>query len=135
METFGHIVTLLLIAIITFIPVYMVIKGNGFFKSLIISLPLCCMLVVAVYWWYDIYPDFRLEMMGYDFNGMNDAERLKNVPQELREEATNLYSSRFGVGWPFKAMFGAAFIGVPYVFLVLSGATAIRKFRKNVNNT
>ena len=135
MEILGYIITILLIALVIFVPVYFTRQGYGFIKSLIISIPLCLLLSVVVYWWNDILPDIRLNMMGYDFDGMNEAERLVNVSPELREEATSLYLSRFGIGWPLKAMFGIGFVVIPYIFISLGGAAVWRKLRKQTPNT
>ena len=130
MEIFGHVITFSLITVIAIIPVRAAKKRPGFLKSLFVSLPICFVLVLATFYWDDLYKDLRLEMMGVEFDGMNDSERFKNVPFEIRTQASELYSSRFGIGWPLKAMFGMVFFVIPYILLVLGSAAAIRYFYK-----
>ena len=130
METIGFLVTSLLLIFIAASPAVAVANGYGFVKGLVVSLPICIILIITLYWWNDYYPDFRLEMMGFDFNGVSDSERLRNVPLELQAKATKLYYSRFGIGWPLKAIFGMVLV-TPYILVVLGGAVAIKRLRKN----
>ena len=48
---------------------------------------------------------------------MSDAERAQNVAPELRDEATRLYWSKMGIGWPLKAIFGMIVV-VPFLSVV-----------------
>ena len=134
METFGHAITLLLIILIILIPVYLFRKEYGFIKSMAFALPICVLLFIVISWWVDIWPDIRLGLMGYDLYGMSESERLANVPQELKEDATRIYLSRFGVGWPVKAIFGIVFYVIPYLLISLGGAAVWRKYYKNKFN-
>jgi len=45
-----------------------------------------------------LYADLRLYQIGFNFDGMNDAQRALNVSVELKDEATKLYWSNMGIG-------------------------------------
>ena len=134
MEIIGYIVTFSLLIFIVSSPVVVVAKGYSFVKGLMVSLPICIVLIITLYWWNDYYPDLWLETMGYDFNGTSDSERLRNVPHALQTKASKLYYSGFGIGWPLKAMFGMVLV-TPYIFLVLGASAVIKKLRKSHENT
>ena len=63
--------------------------------------------------WPHIYVDFRLEELGYNQLGMAESERLENVDPAFHEEATGLYWSNMGLGWPLQAILIFVFI-LPY---------------------
>ena len=56
--------------------------------------------------WLHFYTDLRLNLMGFDFDGMSDIERTRNIVPELQAEATKLYWSHMGIGWPLKTIIG-----------------------------
>jgi hypothetical protein len=66
--------------------------------------------------------------MDFDFDGMSDVERARNVAPELRELATKLYWSHMGIGWPLKAMIGMALLS-PYPTAVWILSLVLRKIR------
>jgi hypothetical protein len=82
---------------------------------------------VATYWPH-FYSHYRLEQIGFDFAGMNDVERVRNVLPEMRDEATMLYWSNMGVGWQLKAIFGIAMFAL-YPTVVWGGAVIVKYLR------
>jgi len=110
MDALGSCIQMGLITMIVVIPIVFVRKGYGFLKVNLISIPLIFLFVIMLAYWPHFYDNFRLELMGFDFEGMSDAERAQNVAPELRDEATRLYWSHMGIGWPLKAIFGMIFV-------------------------
>jgi len=74
------------------------------------------MLIVGAYWPH-FYTEVCLDLMGYDSLGMSETERLQNVVPEMHEEATQLYWSNMGVGWPMKAIIWMVIL-LPYPLIV-----------------
>lgn len=70
----------------------------------------------SAFWPY-LYTDIRLQAMGFDFHGLSDAERVRNLAPSLRGEATELYWSGMGVGWPLTAILWSI-IFAPYPLVV-----------------
>ena len=112
MEALGIGIQIVFIALIILVPIISVFKGYGFLRANMISIPFIFLVVVIGAYWPHFYADLRLELMGFDFEGMNDVERARNVALELRGEATKLYWSNMGIGWPLKAIFGMLFVAL-----------------------
>lgn len=129
MEALGIATQMGFLALIFAIPIRVVLKGYGFVRVNIVSLPLICILISLAAYWPHFYSELRLEMMGFDFSGMNDAERARNVLPELREEATKLYWSNSGVGWPLKAIFGIALFAA-YPTIVWCAGVLVKYVRR-----
>lgn len=79
------------------------------FLSFITSVLLVCLFAYLP----NFYADLQLEHLGFDFDGWSDEDRVRNIAPELRDEATRLYRSTMGIGWPLKAVFGVALL-IPY---------------------
>lgn len=133
METLGIAIQLGLLAAIVAIPIIGVSKGYSFVRLNAISLPLICFLIALTAYWPHYYSDLRLEHMGFDFEGMSAAERAKNVLPESQEEATELYWSKMGLGWPLKAIFGIVLFA-PYPTLVWGGSVLVKQIRRKQNS-
>ncbi len=128
METLGFIVELLILMIIVFTPIVCVCKNYSFVKLYLVSaLIISFMLIVGAYWPH-FYTDVRLDLMGFDFDGMSDAERGQNVAPEMREEATKLYWSNMGIGWPLKAIIWMVIL-LPYPLIVWVFGLAYNKLK------
>lgn len=132
MEILGIAIQLGFLIAIVVIPIIGASKGYGFIRVNIVSLPIICFLIVLLAYWPHFYTDLRLELMGFDFEGMSDAERARSVLPEMRKEATALYWSNMGIGWPLKAIFGIALLA-PYPTLVWGGTVLVKYIRRNSN--
>lgn len=114
-DTLVYMLLILMAAIPFFI--YGFFKSSTFFKSLfyinLISLPIIFAGFLIISYWPHFYADARLEMLGYDFEGMNLDERLKSISPEYHQEARKLENANMGIGWPLQAMFMSAFTA-PY---------------------
>ena len=117
MEPLGIGIQFVFITLIILTPLIFVIKGYGFIKANMTSIPFIFLVVFIGAYWPHFYANFQLELMGFDFDGMNDIERARNVAPELRGEATKLYWSNMGIGWPLKAIFGMVLV-TPYPSVV-----------------
>ena len=66
---------------------------------------------------------------GYDFEAMGDADRFRGVKSESVERVKFLERSRFGIGWPLKAIIMyehyAAYPVVDYIV-----GSLVRRWRK-----
>jgi len=129
MEVFGIVIQFGILVLIIAIPIVTVSKGYGFIQVNVISIPLICLLIVAGAFWPHFYSDFMLELMRFDFGGMNDVERVRNVSPELQGEATRLYWSNMGIGWPLKAIIGMVLL-VPYPSLIWGAGFLVRRIVK-----
>ena len=133
METVSIAIQLGLLAAIVAIPIIGVSKGYSFVRLNAISLPLICFLIALTAYLPRYYSDFRLELMEFDFEGVSDAERARNVLPESREEATALYWSKMGIGWALKAIFGIVLFA-PYPTLVWGGSVLVKQIRRKQNS-
>jgi len=129
MEVLGIAIHIGFFVAIFVIPIVGVSKCYGFVRLNAISLPLICFLMTLVAYWPHFYSDLRLELMGFDFEGMSDTERARNVLPETREEATALYWSNMGIGWPLKAIFGMVLFA-PYPTVVWGGSVLVKHVRR-----
>lgn len=132
MEALGMTIQLGFVAAVVAIPIIGASKGYGLFLINFVSLPLIGLLIALAAYWPEFYTHLRLELMGFDFDGMSDAERAGNVLPELREEATALYWSNMGIGWPLKAMFGFALFAL-YPTLVWGAGVLGRYVRRKLD--
>lgn len=110
-------------------PIACVVKGYGFLKTNLISLPIIFAYVILGYYLLDVHPRIQLEHMGFDLYGMNDAERMNGVEPALRAKAEGLYDSLFGTA-SIKAMFAVIF-GVPYPSIVWTVLTLVKSIVKS----
>lgn len=133
MEALGIAIQFGFLAAIVAIPIIGVVRDYGFVRLNAISLPIICFLIALAAYWPHFYSDLRLELMGFDFGGMSDAERARNVLPESGEEATALYWSNMGIGWPLKAIFGMVFFA-PYPTVVWGGGMLVKHVRRRRNS-
>ena len=133
MEILGIAIQIVFLMLIISTPIITVLKGYGFFRVNLISIPFIFLVVVVGAYWPHFYTDFRLELMGFDFDGMNDSERAINVSPELREEATRLHWSNMGIGWPLQALLGMVFVA-PYPSLVWCAGVLVKYVKSRLNN-
>jgi len=117
METLGFIVELLILTTIFFTPIVCAYKNYGFVKLSLVSAPIISFMLIVGAYWPHFFTDVRLDFMGFHFDGMSDVERVQNVAPEMREEATKLYWSNMGIGWPMKAIIGMVIL-LPYPLVV-----------------
>ena len=136
METLGFIVELLILITIVFTPIVCVRKNYSFLKLYLVSVPIIFFILILGAYWPHFYTDVRLDLMGFEFDGMSDAERVKNVVPEMREEATRLYRSNMGIGWPMKAIIWMVIL-LPYPLIIWLFALGYKKLksRLGVKNT
>jgi hypothetical protein len=104
MDVLGKSILAFLALLVFAMPVYLALKKYSFIKFYLISLAFIIPLLFVAAYWPHLYTDLRLQAMGFDFQGMSDAERIRNVAPELRDKATELYWSGMGVGWPLTAI-------------------------------
>lgn len=133
MEALGIAIQLGFLAALVAIPIIGATKGYGFVRINAVSLPLICFLIALIAYWPHFYSDLRLELMGFDFDGMSDAERSRNVLPAMREEATALYWSNMGIGWPLKAIFGIVLFA-PYPTVVWGCGVLVKHIRRKRNS-
>lgn len=117
METLGIVVSIGIAALIIAAPIYAVLKGSGFFRTNLISIPVIFALVTAGAFWPHFHKDVRLKLMGVNSEGMSYEERTRNVPPEKKGEAEDLYWSLMGIGWPLQAIIGMVIVS-PYPSVV-----------------
>jgi hypothetical protein len=107
---------------------------KGYVASLLLSSFLsfiaCVLLVAFLAYLPDLYADLRLDYLGFDFDGWSDKDRVRNIAPELRDEATKLYRSRMGIGWPLKAIFGAVLL-IPYQIVASGLVCMVGKLKKH----
>ena len=109
----GDIIQFVLTLLAISVPAVCALKGYSFFKTNLISIPVLFAIIFLGAYLADIYPLIQLNFMGFDFQGMNETERMLNVNPAHRDTAAALYSSIFGIGWPLKAILAMLFI-TPY---------------------
>jgi hypothetical protein len=63
---------------------------------------------------------------------LSDTERLKGVLPEFREEANQLYQSRFGVGWPLSVILVLCIFVAPYILISVTAVILYKKWRKKI---
>ena len=129
METLGFIVELLILTTIFFTPIVCVYKNYSFVKLYLVSVFIISFMLIAAAYWPDFFTNVRLYLMGFDFDGMSDAERVQNVAYKMRGEAVKLYLSNMGIGWPLKAIF-AIIIFLPYPLIVWLFGLGYKKINK-----
>ena len=117
MDVLGKCISAFLALLIFAIPVYLAPKKYSFIKFYLMSLAFIIALLFVAAYWPHLYIDLRLQAMGFDFHGMSDAERTRNVAPELRDKATELYWSGMGVGWPLTAILWAIIL-IPYPLVI-----------------
>lgn len=134
MQALGILVHVLLIAGVIGVPLVLAAKNYGCVKVNIYAIPVCLIILWITVYWPEYFGHVRLELIGFDFDGMNDADRVRNVPAELREEALRLYWSHMGVGWPLKAIMASVML-LPYptlAYFLIRLAKLIRgRFSRN----
>jgi hypothetical protein len=126
-DNLGYAVLVMLLTVIVFTPIYCAYKKLSFIKLNLMCIPIISIVCALCAYWPHIYTDIRLSLMGFDFNGMSDAERSINVTPDLRDEATRLYWSNMGVGWPLTAILWAI-IFLPYPTAIWLLAMLYKKF-------
>ncbi|WP_298445323.1 hypothetical protein [uncultured Ferrimonas sp.] len=117
METLGFIVELLILTIIVSTPIVCAYKNYSFVKLYLVSASIISLMLIVGSYWPHFYTDVRLDLMGFDFDGMSDVERSQYVAPEMREEATKLYWSNMGIGWSMKAIIWMVIL-LPYPVIV-----------------
>ncbi|WP_416768234.1 hypothetical protein ACM66T_07520 [Sulfurimonas sp. ST-25] len=133
MEILGIVVHFGLLATIVLVPIFVVSKGYDFLWTNAISLPIICFFLVLMTYWPHFYTDFRLELMGFNFDATSDAERVRNVLPELQEKAKALYWSNMGIGWPLQAIFGMVLFA-PYPTAIWGCGALVKYARRKRNN-
>jgi hypothetical protein len=104
MEILGHTVHLILLALLIATPWLIIFfraradKKTSFIYMNAIALPIALALIFLMAYWPHFFRDFRLELIGFDFDGMTQDERTRNVDPAYRELADKLYSSHMGIG-------------------------------------
>jgi len=129
METLDFIVNSLLLIILVFSPIFCVYKNYSFVKLHLVSAFTISLTLIAGAYWPHFYTEIRLDFMGYDSLGISEIERLKNVAPKMQEEATKLYWSNMGVGWPLKVMIWMVIL-LPYPLIVWLGGFGFQKLKK-----
>ncbi len=91
---------------------------------------------VYFYWSIELSNHILLEKMGYDTNGWNEYECLKNINPKNIEKAKEILFVQEGIGWPLKAIINFIIIVLPYE-IVISIILGIRSktniiFPKNI---
>jgi len=124
------VIQIVLMVIVVLIPIITSIWCDDFIGVNLISLPLMFLCLVLWAYWPHLYADLRLYQIGFNFDGMNDAQRALNVSVELKDEATKLYWSNMGIGWPLKAIIGAIIL-TPYPSIVFGGKSLFMFIKKN----
>lgn len=133
MQALGSTISLSIVALLIITPIFLYRLRLNVFVNFFLALIVSFFLVVSLSWFNDIFPDYRLSKMGFDISGISHEERIEEVPVELRQEATKLYNSRFGVGWPVKVIFGM-FIVFPYNLFILLIYKIYQKWRKHLTS-
>lgn len=91
-----------------------------------ICLIITFLLVLTVAWWSHFSKQLLLSYYGYDFDDLNNIERLQNVAPENLDRVKNLRSSTMGIGWPLKAFFL-----YPFYFVYLVIVYSVLDYQKN----
>jgi hypothetical protein len=84
MEILGFIVELLILMLIVFTPIVCVCKNYSFVKLYLVSVLIIYFMLILGAYWAHLYTGVHLDLMGFDFEGMSDAERGQNVAPEMR---------------------------------------------------
>lgn len=96
----------------------------------IISVISIVLAVLLISYGPHLYKDLRLLWLGVDLEGLSDAIRNKSVLPHNVEEATRLYGSLMGIGWPLQAMFLLVYVAIPFLILVVFVSLAVEHFLK-----
>ena len=131
MDILSILIQIFLLVLIIGCPIITVLKGYGYIRVNIISLPLIFIFLCLIAYWPQFYTDLKLELIGFDFDAMNDTARTINVSQELKEEAIRLYWSNMGLGWPLKAMLAMVFL-IPYPSIIYGFKILINVIKRRV---
>ena len=67
-------------------------------------------------WWDDYSNQLQMTSLGYNFEGLNEAERFRGVSSEDIEKLSQLEIKLFGIGWHLKGIFGSV---VYSLFLII----------------
>jgi hypothetical protein len=134
MEILVKIVSLGLLAGLILAPVLILVKLNRlnisyrFVAFLTLTLIITSILTFLFAWWVDTSNEILLSHYGYDFDGLNDAERFQDVSEENNERVKQLETDRMGIGWPLKA-FMTYMVYSPYLLVVYLIGYLIGKYR------
>jgi hypothetical protein len=119
------------IALLVVLPVVLALWGGYAprkriaFTRFVLSTAAVVGLSAFLAYWPHMFKDIRMDALGVDVWGMNDSERNRNVALEHRAEATELYNSLMGVGWPLQAIIISA-AGLAYQCVAWIGAVIFK---------
>ncbi len=122
--------SILIMVLATPLVMPLLLKRKGYVPNMILgnflSLMISLLLVVGLAYLPDLVTSWRLNDLGYNFDGWTDDERLRKIAPEFRDEAVRLYRSHMGIGWTFKAVIGAVLI-IPYHIVVSTFVYIVNK--------
>jgi hypothetical protein len=134
-EILGYVMPIVFMSSIVALPISCAIRGYGFFRLHLTSLPLMLLLLLLFSAWSHYYVDLQLHVMGFDFHGMSAEERIRNVAPELRDKADSLYWPKMGIGWPLKAMIAMTYFAPFPTVVWISGLLLKLSRRKQKANS
>ncbi|TPG36344.1 hypothetical protein [Flavobacterium pectinovorum] len=102
---------------------------NAFIPYFISSLIITFFLVLVIAWWSHFSNKLLLSHYGYNFEGMDDIERFKNVAHENLEKVKTLRISVMGIGWPVKVLFFYP-IYLPSLLIIYFGSYFYNKIKQ-----
>ncbi len=105
-----------------------------FVVYLVLSVAITSILTLTFGWWSDFSNQILLSHYGYNYYGMNEIERFKNVVPDNIERVKSLEICIMGVGWPLKA-FVTYVVYSPYLLIVYIIGYFIKKYKnkKKIN--
>jgi hypothetical protein len=137
MEILMTITNFLILGLIIISPILILIflkRSNNKrtpIKYFLISFFILAVLIWIFAWWGDKSDMILLNRYGYNYDGLNDNERFRNVLEENINKVKGLETDIMGIGWPLKAIFGFI-ITIPYIIFVYFGNVLInRESKKN----
>src|SRR5689334_13427014 len=115
--SFGLLIGLIVCPILILLALNKTTLERKFIRFLIFALITSVIITLTFAWWSDKSNDILLSSYGYDFDGMNDMERMANVPGEHVAKVRQLEIGRAGIGWPLRAIMTYG-IYLPYLLIV-----------------
>ncbi len=133
MEVSIIIVSAFLVVAIIAVPLYLAYVGVGYLRVNVISVALFMVLVPAAVYCSHLYKETRLVNIGFNFEGMTDLERMRDVHEDNKKEADTLYISLLGVGWSLQSI-AVIILLSPYpsvAWLVMLGVRKVGVTQRN----
>lgn len=109
------------------------VRRYNFIIYLVSGIVVTSILTIILGWWSSTSNVMLLSHYGYNYDAMNNTERLANVSAENLERVKNLEKSSMGIGWPLKTIITFLFY-FPYLLITYIVIYLLQKVSKTRSN-